>query len=112
MGSVAAAQPRMMIFDVSLTTQLFAPIIRPDLGLAPNKSVGPRVLGALEGFLGADTTFLAGSSPTLADLVVYGDVGQVVPPHSLTTLAHRKTINRLTGLHGVVPKQILRSGRL
>eukprot|EP00035_Acanthoeca_spectabilis_P002594 m.88500 g.88500 ORF g.88500 m.88500 type:complete len:221 (-) comp11652_c0_seq1:997-1659(-) len=59
-----------------LTVGLFAPIIRPDLGLAPNKSVGPRVLGALEGFLGADTTFLAGSSPTLADLVVYGDVGQ------------------------------------
>eukprot|EP00036_Acanthoecidae_sp_10tr_P024952 CAMPEP_0206318292 /NCGR_PEP_ID=MMETSP0106_2-20121207/17102_1 /ASSEMBLY_ACC=CAM_ASM_000206 /TAXON_ID=81532 /ORGANISM="Acanthoeca-like sp., Strain 10tr" /LENGTH=223 /DNA_ID=CAMNT_0053749963 /DNA_START=91 /DNA_END=763 /DNA_ORIENTATION=+ len=59
-----------------LTMALFAPAIRADLGLEVDNTVAPRVLPMLERFLSSGTKFLTGDTPTLADLVVYGDVGQ------------------------------------
>ena len=46
--------------------------------LPVNTSIAPTVLGKLNALLSkTEGPFLTGSSPTLADIVVYGDVGQV-----------------------------------
>eukprot|EP00729_Bicosta_minor_P015662 gene15662-6182_t len=66
--------------------RLFAPNVRKDLKFPPGhvegaKIVIPRVLKHIEGWL-TKTDFVAGPSLTLADIVMFQEVGQVKPEHA------------------------------
>ena len=53
---------------------MFAPAMRPDLGLAP-EPLPAGVMKTVEGWL-SERAWIAGDSPTLADLSAYCDIGQ------------------------------------
>jgi len=68
-----------------ITIGLFAPVMRPDLGIPKpvtmvSKMNAKNGLAHLEKFL-SNSPWIAGDSPTVADIVAYCEVGQCLPYH-------------------------------
>eukprot|EP00668_Euglena_longa_P045182 GGOE01060811.1.p1 GENE.GGOE01060811.1~~GGOE01060811.1.p1 ORF type:complete len:231 (-),score=72.17 GGOE01060811.1:413-1039(-) len=62
-----------------LTLLLFAPVLMPDRADPKQAALKvPQMMSQLEHLL-SDSTFLCGPKPTLADLMAYGEVGQLHP---------------------------------
>ena len=65
----------------TFTIALFAPVLRPDLKIPPekveqDKKQLQKIAGILEGQLQKTGKFIVGNDLTLADFVVYGELGK------------------------------------
>ena len=95
----------------NITTNMFAPAMRPDLGLAP-APLPTSAMKTVEAWL-SKSEWIAGDAPTLADLSAYCDIGQA-QPHLCNFIdfgcdSRRLHLSRNTWpLHAIVHSRVLR----
>lgn len=95
----------------NITTNMFAPAMRPDLGLAP-APLPTSAMKTVEAWL-SKSEWIAGDAPTLADLSAYCDIGQA-QSHLCNFIdfgcgSRRLHLSRNTWpLHAIVHSRVLR----